>query len=382
VAAERIVVRYFNQAGLAPVSKDVEATAADAHSRFAQSLFSDRGVRLYAQILDECRAALAELLGLPGAQTVALLPNATTGLNIAISELQIRPGQEILTTDQEHPAVDLPLAALTRRGVTVRQVPAVTHDGFVSAVGELVSRHRPAAIILSHVSYKNGRVLPVEEVGKLAASYDIPYIVDGAQAAGHVPVDVEATRAWVYVLSGHKWLHGPMGSGAMVADERFLATCTLPWSSWMWKSSRPSARQFESGTMNVALMAGLRAAATHAIAEGAQRWKRMAEVRHEIIRALLDVPEWTLQDWEAEQAPGIVAYALPDTCPSWEVSERLSDEYQVVVKPFAPPEKPNALRISIGPWTTSEDVSQLIDAIKHVSRCPPMSRGTSMRGTA
>jgi selenocysteine lyase/cysteine desulfurase len=162
------------------------------------------------ELATELRAAYAGVLGCRSDE-LALTGSTTDGVNTVLAALDLRPGDEVLTSDEEHPGLLAPLAlARRRRGITIRVVPFTELAGAVSAATRLVA--------CSHVSWVGGLV--VDHAG-LAAS-GVPVLLDGAQGIGAVPADVAELGCDFYAASGQKWLCGPESSGCLfVRPERF-----------------------------------------------------------------------------------------------------------------------------------------------------------------
>lgn len=201
---------YLNTGSVGPLPR---AAAEAAQAELATALEQGRAggaqfERLQA-LAEELRARVASLFGC-WSQEVALTGAATDGVNTVLSGLDLRDGDEVLTSDEEHPGLLAPLASLReRRGVRVRVVP------FADLPGEVTSATR--LIACSHVSWHTGQVM---ETGPLAASGAL-VLLDGAQGLGAVPLDVRALGCDYYAASGQKWLCGPLGSGYLyVRGER------------------------------------------------------------------------------------------------------------------------------------------------------------------
>jgi selenocysteine lyase/cysteine desulfurase len=359
---------YFNYAGLAPEASGFERHKVD--HEFQRELFSEMGVELYLSLLKDCRDAIAKLLGVSVSDHISIVPNASFGLNLFINALQLKPGRVVITSDQEHPAVNMSLEYLRRIGVMIKTE---------RKIAEQVERDQVALIVISHVSYKDGRILPVENIGRIAKRSGIPYIVDGAQAVGHISVDVESIQPSVYVFSGHKWLFGPMGTGGMFVERNFAEKHGGAWSSWASKPEAPYGSRFESGTMNLGLIAGLLEAVRHALSSREQRYHDLCVLGGEIMHRLSHNTSWTLVRWEGEHAPGILTYLLPDGIEPQRFTDDLLDHHGVVVKPFDPTEfdpqkQPNAVRISFWPWTREEEIRRLVEGIdKEISQYGPQA---------
>jgi selenocysteine lyase/cysteine desulfurase len=151
--------------------------------------------------IDLLRGRIAELLGCDAAE-IAMTGSTTDGVNSVLNALELGPADEVLTSEEEHPGVLAPLAALReRRGVTVRTAP------FAELAGAVGPRTRLVAC--SHVSWITGAVV---DSAALAAT-DALVLLDGAQGLGAVPADVRALGCDFYAASGQKWLCGPNGVG-------------------------------------------------------------------------------------------------------------------------------------------------------------------------
>lgn len=149
---------------------------------------------------------------------VALTGSTTDGVNAVLASLDLGPGDEVLTSDEEHPGVLAPLAGLRdRRGVDVRVAPFRELAG---AVGE-----RTRLVACSHVSWITGAVV---DYGALAAT-GVPILLDGAQGIGAVPLDVRLLGCDFYAASGQKWLCGPNGTGYLYVCGGRAAELAPPW---------------------------------------------------------------------------------------------------------------------------------------------------------
>jgi len=358
---------YFNYAGLARTPPKIKSRIHDADQTFEATLFSEEGVARYFHLLSECRKNAARLLRSPAASEISLLPNASAGLNLAFQLLSPSLGKQIIvTSDQEHPAVEIPLEFLARSGIRVERVSAESADEYIHKIRKLVELEAVGLVILSHVSYKDGRILPILEISKIAAESRIPFVVDGSQAVGQIDVAINEIHPLIYVFSGHKWIFGPMGTGAMWSSPQIKEIADRfsgGWFSWALKSDGINGGRFESGTINFGLVAGLSLAFQDALEQGG-RSLILKKIGEAIREPLSDLPQLQRNCWRGERAPGIVTLQLPDQLPSWELADRLLKHHGVVVKPFRPPERPNAVRISYAPWTEPAEVDLLVRAVR------------------
>ena len=201
----------------------------------------------------ECRAVVAAILhAMP--DSVALTRSTTDGLNAGLWSREWRPGDEIVTTNLEHPGLLGPLAALEERGVRVRVADVGDggdDDRTVGAIEEHVNA-RTSAIALSHVSWVTGAVLPVARIAALARSVGAWSIVDGAQSAGAIDVDPAALGADFYAVPAQKWLLGPEGMGALWASGRAIDEARQAYAGW-WTTDEATSHPPVSGIPTAAL---------------------------------------------------------------------------------------------------------------------------------
>jgi selenocysteine lyase/cysteine desulfurase len=159
-----------------------------------------------AELNGQLRAAYASVLGCE-AREVALTTCTSEGMAQVIGGLDLGPGDEIITSDEEHPGLLGALGAARQlRDVTVRVVPLAD---VAQAVGP-----KTRLVACSHVGWMSGSFAPAE-----LTDLDVPVLLDGAQGVGAVPVDVKALRCDAYAGAGQKWLCGPDGTGMLYVSE-------------------------------------------------------------------------------------------------------------------------------------------------------------------
>ena len=217
------------------------------------------------QQLSEVRGALGRFVN-ASADEIALTQNATMGINFLANGLDLAPGDEVISTDQEHGGGISPWRLLAkRRGIVVKELPlepafAGGPDAIVRLF-EAAMTPRTEIVMFSHLTSGLGALLPARELCGLARSRGALAIVDGAQAVGQIQVDVKALGCDAYVGSPHKWMMAPKGTGFMYlrreVQDRFWTTLA----SYQWDNHQDGAFRFmQFGTGSVPVVNGLMAA--------------------------------------------------------------------------------------------------------------------------
>ena len=266
---------YLNVGTMGPSPSPVHQAFLDAYQAWQDAGPGNPEVYHAAHgLMEPARQALAAYLGV-APDEVALTSNSTDGVNIVMAGLDWRKGDEVLTSDQEHPAVSVPWLNVQQRYGVVGRI-----FNLGSTVDEILSNFRAQLsgrtklVVVSHVSSQTGVRLPVAEMTALAHQVGALVCIDGAQACGQFPVNVAAIGCDFYTMNGHKWLLAPGGTGGVVirrqALERLVPAVVGAGSNEPvdYRADRrlqfvPSARRFENATRNWALYAGLTAACAY-----------------------------------------------------------------------------------------------------------------------
>ncbi len=186
------------------------------------------------QRLEEARATLASVVG-AGLEEVALSHSTSEAMTTAVWSLPWGPRDRAVTTTIEHIGGLAALYALRER-LGVEVAFADVGDGGdpdrVVAAVESVLDERTRCVVLSHVSWATGAVLPVREVAAVARARGIRVVVDGAQAVGAIPVAVGELGADFYAFAGHKWLLGPEGVAGLWVSPEVVEAAHLTGGGW------------------------------------------------------------------------------------------------------------------------------------------------------
>ncbi len=241
------------------------------------------------QPLTVLRGKLAGLMNASSGE-VSLIENATTGMDIVANGLDLGPGDEILGTDQEHPGGRHGWDVKARRYKAVyRQVtmpkPPRDPDEVVNAfLNAFTSRTRVLAV--PHIISSTGAVLPVKEMCAEARSRGIFTIIDGAQALGHVTVDVKDIGCNAYYSSMHKWLCAPAGNGVLYVRAENAKDIWTTLASSQWDNHKDEGYRLQQrGTGNLSLLMGLNAAIDFHNKIGSERVIRRIKELGDYLRA-------------------------------------------------------------------------------------------------
>jgi isopenicillin-N epimerase len=256
---------YLNNGSLGVPPKPVVKAVSDFMSRSA-ALLTDEYPRWGYETLDEPRAEMAEFVGCKKDE-LAFTHNATEAMSFIAEGLDLKAGDEVLITDQEHPSGWGPWRRRAARdGITVREVKidlppkssAAIADAVVSAIGP-----RTRVVSFSGILTTTGLIMPVREICKVARAKGVISVVDGAHVTGQVPMSLSGIGCDFFAGSPHKWLFAPPGCGLLYVREEMLERLWPTTVTGNWDNKKLKAALFmQVGTNNRAvfegMMAGLR----------------------------------------------------------------------------------------------------------------------------
>jgi L-cysteine/cystine lyase len=341
---------YLNAGTMGPLSRDAGEAMAEAARH---DIDRGRGGRSYFEqmlaLREGVRQRIAALLGVSG-EHVALTMSTTDSIHVVVSGLRLGAGDEVVTTDSEHPGLILPLHSSGARVVVAELSGRPAAEAKQAILDRVTERTR--LIALSHVLWTTGHVVPVRE---LRRETGLPVLVDGAQSAG--AIDVDANAVDFYTVSCQKWLCGPDPLGALhVADPGALAI-VLP--TYFAQESyepdgsfvpRSGAQRFDSGWLSVPSLAGL-VAAMDVVPEW--RFRRAADAAATCRAALAEKFDVVTEPGHAT----LVAFR-----PHGDPAEQAAAAYEagVVIRDLP---GTGMLRASCGYWTSDEDIERLVAAV-------------------
>jgi selenocysteine lyase/cysteine desulfurase len=369
-AAAALVPRPVRDAILGHLALEEEIggyEAADAQVEAIQQVYTDVG----------------RLLG-AGSRNVALVQNSTVAFSQAISAFDLSPGDVIITSRSDYASNQIMYLSLARRrGVEIVRAADAPEGGLdPEAVRELVARRRPALVSLTWIPTNSGLVQPVEAVGRICREADVPYLVDGCQAVGQMPVDVGRLHCDYLTAATRKFLRGPRGLGFLYVSDRMLDAGAHPllvdmhganWTDTDAFELTPDARRFETWEFAYALVLGLGAAARYALEVGLDTARdRARELAEYARRRLAAVPGVRVLDRGPELCAIVtVAVAGRDTTDiKLELRRRgintSSPHREDAVIDMDEKGTESALRISPHYYNTNEEIDTAVEALREI----------------
>ena len=253
------------------------------------------------EIVFETRQMLADLFHGGDCKNVVFTKNVTESLNVILKGF-LKPGDHVLVSAMEHNAMMRPIRQLEAAGVEFDRIPCDEEGQLRLDTLEALLRPNTRAVAMMHASNVCGTVLPIKEVGAFCQAHGLKLIVDCAQTAGVLDIDMESMHIDALAFTGHKGLLGPQGIGGFILKEEMIGLIDPLLSGGTGSISHTEEipafmpDRFEPGTMNLPGIVGLHA--------GLQ-WLRETGIDH-IRRHELALTDRFLQGAQALEAQGMI----------------------------------------------------------------------------
>lgn len=321
-------------------------------------------------IYSEARTRVARLLNAREGE-IALTDNTGEGLNIISYGIDWHAGDEVITTNHEHISLLAPLYQLRdRSGIVIRfaDLGPNAERPILEAIADLVTP-RTRLISISHVTWTTGAVLDIREVGRMGRELGIPVLIDGAQSAGAIPIDVKALGIDFYAIPMQKWLCGPDGTGALYTRRESLAyvrpTYVGYWSikheeGLEWELLE-NAQCFEVGGRQTASLAGQAAVLNWLENTVGYEWlfERISSLSAYAYNAFKTLPGLTMLT-PKPGASGLISFKL-ESCNTTEAVNYLREEHNIHIRNIP---SMDALRVSTGFYNKEDEIDTLVEALK------------------
>ena len=316
------------------------------------------------ELAEKTRTIAARFLGC-GLDELVLTTSTTNGMNAIAQGLRLRPGDRVLTTDQEHGGGILCWKYLAKySGVAIDTVPIPcgeqNADVIVNNIRKKITR-RTRLISISHVFSSTGLRTPVAEISSLARSKGILCIVDGAQAAGAINVNVKELGCHAYATSGHKWLMGPKGTGLL-----YLSKDAQQMIRPMQFEESHNTYTDGNGVVNLACILGLGKAIEYLAAVAMDKVEaHNLSLRDRLYYKLQNVPNLTV----VSPAPGplaspMLACLLAERFERTAFVKMLFDKYKLSIRPTHKEFGFNGIRFSMHIFNTVNEVDRAAEILQ------------------
>jgi cysteine desulfurase family protein len=337
------------------------------------------------RIVYNARETLAEFFNASDPLRVIFTANATQAINLCLYGI-LRPGDHVITSSMEHNAVMRPLRNLESRGVRLSVAPCAP-DGSMDP-GAIVAAIRPSTriIAITHAGNVTGTILPIAEIAEAAHQSGVLLLVDAAQTAGALPLDVQAMNIDFLAFTGHKGLQGPPGTGGLVIGDRVNTKDLEP----LWRGGTGSRSEFEiqpedlpdkfeSGTVNGPGIAGLGAGVQYIMKKGVEAIRAQEiELTRQLAEGMKGIDGVAVYGPDdATRSVAIVSFTAVGHRVS-DIGLRLDEEFGILSRvglhcaPAAHrtigtfPE--GVVRFALGLETTREEIALAIEAVKQIVR--------------
>jgi len=332
------------------------------------------------RLIFEARENLAQLFNVPKSERIVFTANATEALNLAITGL-LSEGDHVIVPSTEHNSVMRPLNHLSKKRIIGLSIVPCSKRGDI----DLDSLRRSIGkntrlIVVNHASNVIGTITPLEEIRRIAE--DVPLLVDAAQSAGAVPIDIEALGIDLLAFTGHKSLYGPQGTGGLFIrkgiDLRPLRRGGTGSRSESWDHPDFLPDRYESGTPNTLGITGLGAGVQFVLDQGVDAIRRHEMALTErLLEGLNEIEGVTVY---GPGNPGRQTPTVSITVRGKEVSEvghRLDRDFGIMTRVglHCNPGTHKTIgtfphgtvRLSMGYFNTEQEVAQVLDAVHKIA---------------
>ncbi len=364
---------YLNTGTFGPLPEPaMQAIQAYFEKQYQQGRIGADAFEAMGNTYNSARSSVARLMHANDGE-IALTDNTGEGLNIISFGLDWREGDEVITTNHEHISALAPLYQLRDRyGIVIRMadIGPVAERPVEAAIAELITP-RTRLIVLSHVAWTTGAVLNVGAVAALGRERGIPVLVDGAQSAGAIPIDVQALGVDFYAIPMQKWLCGPDGTGALYTRRESLhyINCTyvgyfsIKHEEDVEYALNDSALRFELGGRQTAAIAGQTAVLDWLEQTVGHEWlfERISSLNAYACQALQTIPGLTMLTPQPG-ASGLVSFTLAGQDVTT-VVEQLREKHNILTRSIP---SMKSLRISTGFYNTEEEIDTVVKALRQM----------------
>ncbi len=334
------------------------------------------------RILFYVRQAMCDLFHVSDPFQFVFCFNCTDALNLAIKGC-LDDGDHVITTSLEHNSVLRPLKELEWQGkIDLTVVPSGPHGTVEAKQIQKALCPNTKLVVVNHVSNVTGAIQPIRAIGKICENHGALFLVDGAQSAGILPLDLEAMPIDYYAFAGHKGLLGPQGTGGLYIKKgrtlKPLREGGTGSNSESWFQPEDIPDRYESGTLNTPGIAGLGAGIRFILKHQKEILQKERELTRELIEGLLEIEGVRVYGPPLNlPRTGVVSFNIR-SLQSGMVGDILDRDYQIACRAglhCAPlvhrgqgTIDQGTVRISLGFFNTRDEIHQCLAAIQKISQ--------------
>lgn len=363
---------YFNFGGQGPLSQQTLNTIIQGYEKVQQlGPFSQRVNAWLQEETKNTRSAIASEVGATP-ETITLTENVTVGCNIALWGLDWQPEDHILLTDCEHPGIIATIKEISDRfGVSSSICPIMEtlNEGDPTAVIEQHLQANTRLVVLSHLLWNTGQVLPLKDITRVCHQQGVQVLVDAAQSVGSLPLNLPDTKVDFYAFTGHKWLCGPAGVGGLYVSPQSFPTLRPTFIGWRGlnldshgkpMSYKQGGEKFEVATSAYPQYLGLKSAIAQQNQWGTpqQRYEKICELSAILWERLCSLQGVHCLRTSPPEA-GLVSFQLENKAHKPFVTEL--EEAGFLLRTLA---DPDCIRACVHYFTTLEEIEELVQTIK------------------
>ena len=332
------------------------------------------------RIIFEARETIAEFFNIPNSRNIVFTSNGTEAINLALKGF-LKPGDHGIISSMEHNSVVRPLNSLKKNGVNVTIVQCDKQGKLNPDYVFKEIKENTRLIVLTHASNVTGTILPVEEIGEIAAKKGIPLLVDAAQTAGTIPIDVVRNSISLLACPGHKSLLGPQGTGFLYICEGFNLKPLIEGGTGSNSelSEQPDflPDRFQSGTLNTPGIAGLKAGIEFINKKSIQTIKEHEDMlSNTFINKLKEINRVRIYSpLSIKEKTAVVSFNIKGK-DSADIATALDEKYQIMVRvglhcaPYAHKTigtfPDGTIRASFSIFNTVHEIDYFIDSLKSI----------------
>ena len=330
------------------------------------------------RIIFKARETIAEFFNIPNSRNIVFTSNGTEAINLALKGF-LKPGDHGIISSMEHNSVVRPLNSLKNDGVNVTIVQCDKEGKLNPDYVFKEIKKNTRLIVLTHASNVTGTILPVEEIGEIAAKKGIPLLVDAAQTAGTIPIDVVRNSISLLACPGHKSLLGPQGTGFLYICEGFNLKPLIEGGTGSNSelSEQPDflPDRFQSGTLNTPGIAGLKAGIEFINKKSIQTIKEHEDMLSKtFINKLKEINRVRIYGpLSIKEKTAVVSFNIKGK-DSADIATALDEKYQIMVRaglhcsPYAHKTigtfPDGTIRVSFSIFNTVHEIDYFIDSLK------------------